>query len=416
MRSYLVYFFMLISMFFYTYFFGEQVSLLMLYMLILSPVLSLSVALISKKNLEVVVDPKADLLQIEKDDIVRVKIFVKNKSNFPIPIVYIFFFNPSNLMPLSPPHLFISLGPLEARDIVLEYQAQYRGEARIGIEKVVIKDFLGFFKFSVIENLNENGRTRDIVVLNRITNLQVNSTLLLDSVQIVGEETGTQSNNLNFMSYLYAEPGYEFREYQPGDPLHRIHWKLSAKSDTFMVRKDEGVSFAKKKLILDPFISGEKLAPQKAIQREDKILEILISIINMMIKAGREIELWLFDKGEWTQYSINDREEVIRMRHRLALYQFAYSNANLDRLPLQGVTAKEIRGRSLRGGDVMVFTASPDRQIMQYIEQIQGLNMAIALVLLEDNDFSGVMNQETRNLNLKTWAIGVNDDLSKVFV
>jgi uncharacterized protein (DUF58 family) len=39
--------------------------------------------------------------------------------------------------------------------------------------------------------------------------------------------------------------GYEFREYQAGDSLHKIHWKLSAKKDILMVRKDEAEVFEK---------------------------------------------------------------------------------------------------------------------------------------------------------------------------
>jgi len=38
MMSYIVYLFMLVSMFLYTYIFGDETSMLMLYMLILSPV------------------------------------------------------------------------------------------------------------------------------------------------------------------------------------------------------------------------------------------------------------------------------------------------------------------------------------------------------------------------------------------
>lgn len=418
MRSYLTYFFMLVSMILYTYFFGDETSVLVIYMLILSPLLFLVVALLSWKNLEVSVDTRVDSPRIEKDDVVRVRLFLRNKSIFPIPVVFISFYIPSNMMPLSSPRIIVSLGPLKTRDVVLEYRAKYRGKARIGVYEAGIKDFLGFFRFSAIKKLDESERSRDIIVLNRIVDLQINSALLLNSVQVESSETGTTSNNLNFMNCLYGEPGHEFREYQPGDPLHKIHWKLSAKSEVLMVRKDEGGSFAKKELMLDPLISREqKPAPQNTVQREDKILEALISIINMMIKAGRDLELWLFEKGEWMKYSIKDRDEVIKMQHRLAVYRFINSvDDQVSRLPLQSITAKEIRGYKHVGGDAMVFTASPDRQVMQLVEQMQDLNMAIDLVLLKNNGFKESINSETGQPKTNTWAIGVDDDISKVFI
>lgn len=419
MRSYLIYLFMLISMILYTYFFGDETSILVIYMLVLSPVIFLLVALLSWKSLEVSVDTKLDSTRIEKDDVAQVTIHLKNKSIFPIPIAYISFFTPPNMLPLSSPSLIASLGPLKTRSIVLEYRAKYRGQARIGVKEVWIRDFLGFFKFSAIKKIDESERTRDIIVLNRIVDLKVNSALLLNSVPIEGEETGNTSADFNFMSCLYGEPGHEFREYQPGDSLHKIHWKLSAKTDAFMVRKDEGGSFAKKKLMLDPLISMElKSTPQKNAQREDKILEILISIVNMMVKAGRDLELWLFDNGEWMKYFINDREEVIKIQHRLAIYRFVYSGDGLGtgRLPLQGISVQETKGRNPFGGDAMVFTASPDEQILQYIRQMLDLNMAVDFVLLENNEFNGDKNKEIKNLNLNTWTIGVNDDISQAFI
>lgn len=418
MRSYLTYFFMLISMILYTYFFGDETSVLVIYMLILSPFLFLVVALLSRKNLEVSVDTRVDSPRIEKDDVVRVRLFLRNKSIFPIPIVFISFFIPSNMMPLSSPRLIVSLGPLKTRDVVLEYRAKYRGKARIGVYEAWIKDFLGFFRFSAIKKLDESERSRDIIVLNRVVDLQINSALVLNSVQVESSETGEISNNLNFMNCLYGEPGHEFREYQPGDSLHKIHWKLSAKSEVLMVRKDEGGSFAKKELMLDPLISTEqKPVPQKTVQREDKILEALISIINMVIKAGRDLELWLFEKGEWMKYSIKDRDEVIKIQHRLAVYRFINAADNqVTRLPLQSITAKEIRGCRIVGGDAMVFTASPDRQIMQLVEQMKDLNMAIDLVLLKSNGFNDSVNSETGQPKTNTWTIGVDDDISKVFI
>jgi uncharacterized protein (DUF58 family) len=46
-------------------------------------------------------------------------------------------------------------------------------------------------------------------------------------------------------------PGYEHRDYVPGDPLKRVNWKLSAKRDRLLVRKPEAFAGGDQVLILD---------------------------------------------------------------------------------------------------------------------------------------------------------------------
>ena len=47
-------------------------------------------------------------------------------------------------------------------------------------------------------------------------------------------------------------PGYEHRGYEPGDPLNRINYKLSAKKRTLMVRRDENTSAQSTDIVIAP--------------------------------------------------------------------------------------------------------------------------------------------------------------------
>ncbi len=51
-------------------------------------------------------------------------------------------------------------------------------------------------------------------------------------------------------------PGYEHREYAPGDSPHRINYKLSAKKRTLLVRKDECTAAENVEIILAPGADG----------------------------------------------------------------------------------------------------------------------------------------------------------------
>lgn len=51
-------------------------------------------------------------------------------------------------------------------------------------------------------------------------------------------------------------PGYEHREYVPGDSPHRINYKLSAKKHTLLVRKDENAAAESTDILLAPGADG----------------------------------------------------------------------------------------------------------------------------------------------------------------
>ena len=51
-------------------------------------------------------------------------------------------------------------------------------------------------------------------------------------------------------------PGYEHREYQPGDPNNRINYKLSAKKRILMVRRDENTTAESTDIVIAPGSDG----------------------------------------------------------------------------------------------------------------------------------------------------------------
>lgn len=421
--SYIVYLFMLIGMFFYTYIFGDETSMLMLYMLIISPILSLILSLISVRSLEVSIDEKIHVSQVEKDGVVGISVFLQNKSFIPISIIDISFVVPPNLIPLDSSNPIASLGPYKSTIVNLEYRAKYRGIAEIGVEYIKIRDFLGFFGFSVLKTRSKEERVREITVLNKISNLKANSAFLLDSGKAANEESGAASSNFNFLNCLNGEPGYEFREYQPGDPLHKVHWKLSAKADVFMVRKDEGRGIPRKKLILDPVvIKSLKPKNESTVEREDKVLDALISVAYMLIKAGRDVEVWLFEDGGWGSYLIKEKEQIVRVQHRLAAYKFVSSQEEFtnERLPTATITTQDGNGRIFAGGDAIVFTASFDRQLFEMITGMQELKMTVDLVAIKyAEDIAKSTNwyeRQPRVFKMNQWLIGLEDEISEVLV
>lgn len=82
-------------------------------------------------------------------------------------------------------------------------------------------------------------------------------------------------------AYSAQKPGYDpsetfrIREYMPGDPIRQIHWKLSRKTDTLLVR-DLGLPVADRMLLLleTTALPGTEISPTDA----DVLLDLLFSV------------------------------------------------------------------------------------------------------------------------------------------
>lgn len=62
-------------------------------------------------------------------------------------------------------------------------------------------------------------------------------------------------------------PGYEHRSYEPGDPLNRINYKLSAKKRALMVRRDENTSAQSIDIVIAPGADGNGVEQALALAR-----------------------------------------------------------------------------------------------------------------------------------------------------
>jgi len=109
--------------------------------------------------------------------------------------------------------------------------AKHIGVLEITIRKIMLYDSLGLFR--VRSKITD---TKRILVLPK--QQEVAEALTADVAMHEGETPDTVADGM--------EDSMEVRPYQSGDPLHRMHWKLSAKQGEWMVReyKDSKQTFS----------------------------------------------------------------------------------------------------------------------------------------------------------------------------
>lgn len=438
MKNFILFFVMIISMYLYSYIIGGETSMIMVFMFLFSPFISILLVLPVRNRFNISVDVPSS--EVEKGGIIRINVHIENKSFMPVPFINIGFCKAVNFSVQSPTDLVVSLGPFQSKTITMEYMAKSRGVGEIGVNGIWLKDYINLFNFSILKNTDDYRYIGEVTVLPRLVNIKPTSKILLNSMEsIKQDDSGETPIGLHSWS---GEPGYEFREFMAGDSLHKVHWKLSARSETLMVRKDEGRGLAKKRLVLDPFM--EKMQRKQArktiyqllinssaksdvdkdsiedevLRLEEKILEAILSVAYISIKTGREAELWLFEKDKWNRYGITDGKSINEIQHRLAAYKFICDLAvdSSKRLPLADIIEQEGKNRYMRGGELTVFTGCFDETLQIAIDGFSDYGVIIDTVSIKSSvSRSKIAKKDFSRRQGNSWVLGTEDDITEAF-
>lgn len=119
------------------------------------------------------------------------------------------------------------------------FTAEHSGLNSLTMEKIIVGDFLGNFRFEI-----KNDQRTQMAVLPRIIEYdgpEVPPNMLPSDEEEAEEGMTTMRGGM---------PGYEHRDYAPGDSPRRVNYKLSAKKGHLMVRLDESSGSASTNLYI----------------------------------------------------------------------------------------------------------------------------------------------------------------------
>ncbi len=113
--------------------------------------------------------------------------------------------------------------------------------------------------------------------------------------------------------YSAQKPGYDpsetfrIREYVPGDPIRQIHWKLSGKTDTLLVR-DLGLPVVSQMLLLleTASLPGAPVTPDCM----DKMLDLLASVSQALLADGVSHTIGWQDAGTYCCHDVADADDL----------------------------------------------------------------------------------------------------------
>lgn len=323
---------------------------------VLAPVLSAFLAWCVSKRIRIMADPDSDI--VSKGDSCRLHIEIENRWIFPSPSIAIAIHD-SVCVKSHNKHYLVSVMPFSREEFDVEYTARICGSTWIGLENVVVKDYFDLFSFK-LKDAKEQHFQWNVGVIPEIAEISERDERLSKIVSASIHADNSEDTVETVTTSLMGFPGYENREYIPGDPLKRVNWKLSAKKDQLLVRLDDEAPGLSINVVLDSVFANvhisqemlpadlRKLAPEEQLPMvAQAAIEDSLGLARVLMKRNYTVVYYMHGKRRWEQYRLMHESDLAELRKALAYFGFingnAYSNSSIKgRVPYDEIlTEKE---------------------------------------------------------------------------
>ena len=209
----------------------------------------------------------------------------------------------------------VSLAGQNINTIKIPLTAKYSGAAEVCINKVLISDYLGIFRFR-LKKAAEN-TVMKLSVYPNIPDVPVQTDFLKTAVLFSDNDDDEEETDETAMGQT-GQPGYDYREYYPGDSIKRINWKLSSKRDIYMIRLDEKVTESGQIFFLDsPKLSENDLT----LSVHDNVIEGMLAVFTMLVREGKETTFFFAKKDIWYKVDIRNLSDIYTLQEMLSSFE-----------------------------------------------------------------------------------------------
>ena len=174
----------------------------------------------------------------------------------------------------------ITLAPREKRQFDFTVRFDHIGTYSAGLKRIKIYDLLGLFSHEV-----KNSKEYQVNVAPKIFDI---------AALRISNTTLTESQKMVIPTVIDGSDYAGVREYVWGDPIKTIHWKLSARTETYMTKQFESYGVTGVSIILD-FLSPE-YESETMMSIFDSVVETGLSIAEYAQENGMEYEILYTDR------------------------------------------------------------------------------------------------------------------------
>lgn len=215
----------------------------------------------------------------------------------------------------------LTLGPRSTHEIPFDVPFEHVGLFAAGLRSVTITDFLGLFEKTIVSD-----KTSYICVTPRVPRLGAHE--FSDDSEMESMRT-LKTALADSLDYAYV------RDYEPGDPLKTIHWKLSARTDHYLTRLFEKSTLPAVMVFVDLYAKAPDI--DEAMTLRDSAMESALSVADFARSKDLDTQVcYVNTRGEARHLASWDESAIVEMVRELPRNP---SDAELRRQSLDEIRA-----------------------------------------------------------------------------
>ena len=261
---------------------------------------------------------------VEKGEYKNFQVKIINKGILPVPAISIYLKN-DNRVNIRNSMISRNTVIYGENTVDVEMFTVFAGLSEVLIEKVVVSDFFGVFKFRLKKAKSMPDTRLEIGILPNIPSLEQEDDWLLTarSAAFDGEEPEETVSDRS--ATFGGFPGFEHRDYVEGDPIKRINYKLSARVGRLQVRLDEEQAVAGISMYLSTVLPDDMKPEEPYIKNSSLCLEEFIGVARHLYLMDFSVKIIL---PESDPFELTDERSIEVLREKLAYQRF-----EVNRLP-----------------------------------------------------------------------------------
>ena len=169
--------------------------------------------------------------------------------------------------------------PGKLQTLVLPFRADHVGTSALGVRAWTVEDLLGFFR---IRKTTEDALFSLLVLPNRF------------QTEALPLSPGDPGSEMLARATEDVSAPSDIRAYQPGDPMKKIHWKLSLRKRELLVRKFDEPILKEVLILMDCSQPPSWGHPEAAADLRDALLETAASVFADQEGTDLSVHLPLF--------------------------------------------------------------------------------------------------------------------------
>lgn len=221
--------------------------------------------------------------QATKGDRASLIIQIHNDKPFIYPYIKVFYQIPQSALINEVKEEVLCILPFHYGEIKEEFTCELRGDYTLGIIGVEVGDPFGLFTFYTNLLNRSYYKPLRLSVAPRVIRL---TSLPLPQIQAEG------TTRQEFLPTEEPSSLSDIRQYHYGDPLKKIHWKVSAKLQALYVKNYETNTQPQILMFLETFpFPSEGIARYKV---EDQMIECAVALIHFVLSKWLSLQLIIY--------------------------------------------------------------------------------------------------------------------------